>query len=124
MKNLIRFEEALLLLIPLYMSHDLPMAWWWFLVLFLTPDLGMLGYLASPKVGAWTYNLLHHRGVAVALFFAGLHLHSDWVQLYGLVMLAHASFDRVFGYGLKHTDAFRHTHLGMIGRDPVSAAPR
>ena len=39
-------------------------------------------------------------------------------------MVSHASFDRVFGYGLKYEDAFRHTHLGMIGRDPASVAPR
>ena len=27
-----------------------------------------------------------------------------------------SSLDRVFGYGLKHEDAFRNTHLGRIGR--------
>ena len=31
-------------------------------------------------------------------------------------LLGHSSFDRVFGYGLKHEDAFQHTHLGRIGR--------
>jgi hypothetical protein len=122
-KNLIRIEEALLFLIPLYMAHDVPLAWWWFAVLFFTPDFGILGYAANPKVGAWIYNILHHRGVAVVVFFAGLHLHSPWLQLYGLVMISHASFDRVFGYGLKYTDSFRHTHLGMIGRDPATASP-
>jgi hypothetical protein len=28
----------------------------------------------------------------------------------------HSSLDRVFGYGLKHEDAFQNTHLGRIGR--------
>lgn len=105
---------------PLYFTHDLSMPWWWFGVLFLTPDFGILGYVAGPKVGAWTYKTLHHRGLAAALFFTGLHLHSEWAQLYGLIMLSHANFDRVFGLGLKCTDAFQHTHLGMIGRDPAS----
>jgi len=31
-------------------------------------------------------------------------------------LLGHSSFDRVFGYGLKHEDAFQNTHLGRIGR--------
>jgi hypothetical protein len=119
MKNLLRAEEALLMFLPMFFMHELPMAWWWFAVLFLTPDLGILGYLANPKVGAWTYNLLHHRGLGVALLFLGVHLHAEWLQLYGLVMVSHASFDRIFGYGLKYTDSFRHTHLGMIGKDPA-----
>jgi hypothetical protein len=34
----------------------------------------------------------------------------------GTILLGHSSFDRVFGYGLKHEDAFQNTHLGMIGR--------
>jgi hypothetical protein len=120
MKNLIRLEEAALIFLPLYMSYDLSMPWWWFWALFLTPDVGLLGYLANPKVGAWTYNTLHHRGLGVAVFFAGLQFQSEWDQLAGLVMVSHASFDRVFGYGLKHTDAFGHTHLGMIGRNSAS----
>lgn len=24
--------------------------------------------------------------------------------------------DRIFGYGLKYSDDFKHTHLGMIGK--------
>ena len=31
-------------------------------------------------------------------------------------LFGHSSFDRVFGYGLKHENAFQNTHLGRIGR--------
>lgn len=31
----------------------------------------------------------------------------------------HVGVDRALGYGLKMPDAFRHTHLGWIGRGPV-----
>ncbi len=31
-------------------------------------------------------------------------------------LLGHSSFDHVFGYGLKHEDAFQNMHLGRIGR--------
>lgn len=34
-------------------------AWWWFPLLILAPDIGMLGYAAGPKAGAWTYNFKH-----------------------------------------------------------------
>ncbi|MFN3665935.1 MAG: DUF4260 family protein, partial [Sediminibacterium sp.] len=33
-----------------------------------------------------------------------------------LVLLAHSTFDRVAGYGLKYFDSFDHTHLGWIGK--------
>jgi hypothetical protein len=27
--------------------------------------------------------------------------------------------DRIFGYGLKYSDSFYHTHLGMIGKPSI-----
>jgi len=86
------------------------------LVLLLAPDLGMLGYLAGPRVGAISYNLAHHKGLAVLLFVVGGSLQIPLLQLAGLVILGHSSLDRMLGYGLKYSDSFQHTHLGMIGR--------
>jgi len=116
MKNLIRIEELLLAVLAFYLFLALDFAWWWFLILLLTPDLSMLGYLLGPKVGAWTYNLAHHKGMAIALFVLGGYLQIPWLQLVGLIILGHSSLDRVLGYGLKYTDSFQHTHLGRIGR--------
>jgi hypothetical protein len=116
MQNLIRIEELLLAILAFYLFLALDLAWWWFLLLLLTPDLGALGYLLGPKVGAWTYNLVHHKGLAIALFIAGSYVQVQALQLAGLIILGHSSLDRVFGYGLKYTDSFQHTHLGMIGR--------
>ena len=67
----------------------------------------MLGYLLGPKVGSWTYNAVHFKAVAVALFIFGSYAGVPWVQAAGLIMLGHSSLDRVFGYGLKYADAFR-----------------
>ena len=119
MKRLIMLEELLLAVLSFYLFLALEYAWWWFFLLLLTPDLGMLGYLLGPKVGAWTYNIAHYKGVAVALFVLGGYLGVQWLQLVGLIVLGHSSLDRVFGYGLKYTDAFQHTHLGRIGRASV-----
>jgi hypothetical protein len=59
--------------------------------------------------------LLHHIGIAVILYITGSYWKIDELMLAGAIMLAHASMDRIFGYGLKYTDAFKHTHLGWIG---------
>ncbi|CAN5339167.1 hypothetical protein BH23BAC1_BH23BAC1_07190 [soil metagenome] len=77
----------------------------------------MVGYLINPKVGAWTYNIFHHQALAVAVGLAGLFLTSIELQLSGLVLFGHSAMDRVFGYGLKYSDDFKHTHLGRIGKD-------
>lgn len=116
MKTLIKFEELLLALLAIYLFLGLDYAWWWFFVLFLAPDVGMVGYLVNPRVGGLTYNLAHHKGIAVALFLLGAYFQLQGLQLAGLVILAHSSFDRVLGYGLKFPDSFQHTHLGVIGR--------
>jgi Domain of unknown function (DUF4260) len=50
----------------------------------------------------------------------GSFLHLEWTQAAGLIILGHSSFDRILGYGLKYSDAFQHTHLGMIGRNPTA----
>ena len=115
MKNLLKLEELFLLLLAIYLFSELDYAWWWFVVLFLAPDLGMIGYAAGPGVGAATYNLLHHKGVAIGFYLIGVMSGSQLLQLAGLIMLAHSSFDRILGYGLKYADAFTHTHLGLIG---------
>jgi hypothetical protein len=71
MKVLLRLEKLLLGLLSIYLFAGLDFAWWWYLALLLAPDLGMLGYLAGPRVGAISYNLAHHKGVAVLLFVVG-----------------------------------------------------
>ena len=116
MKNLLRLEEALMLGIAIYLNSLLPFAGWVFWALFLLPDLGMLGYLVNTRVGAITYNLFHHKGVAVALYLVGSFLTVPELILTGLVLFGHSSFDRMLGYGLKHTDNFKNTHLGWIGK--------
>ena len=116
MRNLIKLEEFFLFLLSIFLFTQLNYAWWWYALLFMAPDLGMIGYLISPRVGAMTYNLLHHKAIAVTLFLIGAWLSIPPMQLAGVIILGHSSADRVLGYGLKYPDAFQHTHLGWIGR--------
>lgn len=115
MKNLLRLEEAAMFGLAIYLNSFLPFADWVFWAWFLAPDLGMLGYLVNPKTGAWTYNLLHHKGIAIALYFAGYFLVIYELTFAGVVLFGHSSFDRIVGYGLKYEDNFKNTHLGWIG---------
>lgn len=118
MRNLIRLEELSLLLLSIHLFSKLGFAWWWYPLLLLAPDLSMVGYLAGPRVGAYLYNFVHHKALAVGLYIAGALSSLPVLQFAGLVILGHSSLDRVFGYGLKHDDSFQHTHLGWIGNDP------
>src|SRR5688572_22423899 len=116
MKTFISIEELFIGLLALFLFGTLGYDWWWFPLLLLAPDLSMLGYLAGPRVGAFTYNFFHHKAVAVTCYVVGTLIVSTPLQFAGLILLAHSSFDRVLGYGLKYPDSFEHTHLGMIGR--------
>ncbi|MBT8314763.1 MAG: DUF4260 domain-containing protein [Maribacter sp.] len=115
MKTLIKLEELMLLVLGIFMFGLLGYQWWWFLVLILTPDIGMLGYLFGKRLGAITYNLFHHKGLAIILYFVGMYFSSPIIQLAGIILFSHASLDRVFGYGLKYNKGFKYTHLGEIG---------
>lgn len=74
----------------------------------------MLGYIVNTKVGAFTYNLFHHKGLAIAIYLLGVYFQNSQVQLIGIILFSHASLDRFFGYGLKFSDNFKHTHLGNM----------
>ena len=116
MKNLLKIEELLLFGLALFLFWGLDYGWGAYALLFFAPDLSMIGYLANPRLGARTYNLVHHKGLAVTLYVLGSVLSIPWLMFAGTLLLGHSSFDRVFGYGLKHEDAFQNTHLGRIGR--------
>lgn len=114
MKTVLKFEELLMFGFAIFLFSQLDFAWWWFPLLILTPDLSMLGYLHNPRTGAITYNTIHHKGLAVVVYIFGALLSQPVLMLAGVIIFGHSSLDRVFGYGLKYTDAFEHTHLGML----------
>ena len=94
----------------------LDLDWWWVFVLFLAFDLSMIGYAASPSVGAFTYNLVHNFAVPAALGVVALLTGQHWIAILAFAWAFHVATDRALGYGLKHDDDFKHTHLGIIGR--------
>jgi hypothetical protein len=122
MKTILQLENLAGFLFSIYVFSLLSYPWWVYLLLFLIPDLSILGYAVGPRVGAFTYNLIHHKAVSLALIVLGSVLSIPVISLAGAVLLGHSSLDRVMGYGLKYNDSFKHTHLGPIGRGTRSSA--
>ena len=113
---LLRLEGAAMLAAALYAWHLTGDSWLVFGLLFFTPDLAMLGYLAGPRAGATAYNLVHSYAVAGLIGAIGLLAGAPLAVAAALILAGHIGFDRMLGYGLKYPDAFGHTHLGRLGK--------
>ena len=116
MKTVLKLEEILMFVLGIYLFNQLDYAWWWFLVLILAPDIGMVGYLFNNKIGALTYNLFHHKGLAILVYLVGVYFSIPLCQLIGIILFSHSALDRAMGYGLKYDKGFKFTHLGEIGK--------
>lgn len=112
--SILRIEELALFLLGFYFFYILNITWYWLLIGLLLPDISMIGYLHSPKLGAFTYNIAHNRIVAIGCYFAGVYLNILYLEWVGLFLFVHVAMDRVLKYGLKYSDSFCHTHLGNI----------
>jgi hypothetical protein len=115
MKLLLKIEELSFFLLAIIALIYLNVDWWYYLLLFIGPDIGMLGYVFNQKVGSITYNLFHHKTIAVIFLIIGFFTGNFLLQIIGIIMFGHSSMDRIFGYGLKYFQSFQHTHLGIIG---------
>lgn len=111
---LVRLEGLALAVAALLLYTHLGGRWGLFALLFLAPDLGIVGYLAGPRVGATAYNLLHTYVLPLALVFYGYSSGQVLPQHVALIWLAHIAIDRTLGLGLKYGSAFRDTHLGRL----------
>lgn len=111
-----RLEGAILLIPSVVGFAASDWSWWWFAGLLLVPDISMVGYLLRPSTGAAVYNLGHSLIGPALLFAWWWYDGSVWAIAFGSIWLAHIGMDRMFGYGLKFSDGFNHTHLGEIGR--------
>lgn len=116
---LLHLEEAALLTITLFAYHHLHYSWLLFAILFLAPDLFMLGYLLNPRLGAATYNLVHTLALPFALLLIGYLLHWPLAPALALIWIAHIALDRLLGFGLKYPTFFKDTHLQHIAQPPA-----
>jgi hypothetical protein len=101
LKTILKLEEIGLVLLSFYLFLALDYAWWWFPLLFFLPDISLIGFLINKNAGTITYNLIHHKALSVSLYLLGSFTHMPVLQLAGLVMFGHSSFDRTLGFELQ-----------------------
>ena len=113
-KWLLRIEGLVVLVISVIIYWHLGYSWVKFALLFLVPDIFMVGYLVDTKIGAVVYNS-GHTYVAPILFLLLVYiLKLPSLYFITLIWVAHIGFDRLLGYGLKYPTAFKDTHLEKV----------
>ena len=85
-------------------------------MLLFVPDLFMVGYARSTRTVAAPYNLAHSYPAPALLGTIAVAMSNHLWEAVALVWFAHIGMDRALGDGLKYSDGFAHTHLGLIGR--------
>jgi len=102
MKYSIKLEEAAMTLLSIYFmfSLSIDMRWWWFIPLFFSPDLSMIGLFMKNNTGRFIYSIFHNKALAIGVIFVGLLLNINYLQFSGLILFGHSSFDRFLGLGL------------------------
>ena len=115
---ILRLEGLALALACVWLYSLFHQSWWISVLLFLTPDLSMLAYLAGPRIGAAVYNAVHSWVTAIALFFLAWYAGGGSTLLLSLpfILGAHIGVDRALGFGLKKASGFKDTHLGRVGK--------
>jgi len=110
-KLFLQVEGAAVLILCVFLYHQLHASWQLFAILFLAPDLFMLGYLANVRIGSAVYNFAHtYITPGILLAIAYLTVKPQLFPL-ALIWTAHIGFDRLLGFGLKYPTHFRDTHL-------------
>lgn len=111
---LLRLEGLFVLIASLVLFAHLDGRWGLFALLFLAPDLSMLGYLAGRRLGSILYNVVHSYATVLLLsLLAALTTRASWLPWLCL-LAAHIGLDRMLGYGLKYPTAFADTHLQRV----------
>jgi hypothetical protein len=98
--------------IVLYFNADYP--WWLLVLLVLTPDLAMVGYLGGRIVGAAAYDVAHTYSLPIVLAAIGVVAGAEIAVQLGLIWITHIGVDRAIGYGMKYPSGFKDTHLQRV----------
>lgn len=110
---LLRLEGFAIGLAAIFAYAMFDQSWTLFAILFLAPDVAMLGYAFGARVGAIAYNAMHSYVGPVAI--GVISWFADWPEVNALVTIwiAHIGLDRAIGYGLKNSSGFKSTHLTL-----------
>lgn len=117
MRWLLRLEGVAIFLFSLMAYEFMGFPWGFFILVFLVPDLSLLAYFHSPRVGAIVYNTMHSYILPLMLFAYGFFVSSSLADQLAIIWIAHIGFDRALGFGLKYSRGFRYTHFGKLGHN-------
>ena len=120
---LLRLEGLAVAAISAVLYARTGVSWWLFAALWLAPDLSMLGYLSRPCRGARIYNAIHTYVVPAVLALSAYLLHLRIPLAVALIWTNHIGVDRLLGFGLKYSDGFRFTHLGVFEKRDKATPP-
>lgn len=115
-KAFLRLDGLVLFAGALILFNSTQQNWWWVPVLLFAPDIFMVGYLRSTKLGALLYNVGHSYLLPALLAIYAWQSERPLSLAIGLIWFAHIGMDRCIGYGLKYDDDFKHTHLGSLSK--------
>ena len=99
------------------LSHG---SWLLFALLFLAPDLSMVGYAINARAGAAAYNAIHTYAGPMLLAMYSIAADRRALLPVALIWIAHIGFDRLLGFGLKYGSGFKDTHLNPLRHKPGS----
>ena len=111
----LRIDGAVLFVASIILFGMTHQHWWIYPVLLFVPDIFMVGYVRSTKLGALFYNAGHSYFLPSLATLYGWH--HPMALAVGLIWLGHVGFDRMAGYGLKYDTNFKHTHLGSLFKE-------
>lgn len=113
---LLRLEGFAVFAVALTFYWHLSLSWTLFWSCILLPDIALLGYLVTPRVGAVAYNFTHSKLLPSILILISMTGDNGLLLSLALIWFVHIGFDRLLGYGLKYPEGFKFTHLGVIGQ--------
>src|SRR5882672_8777953 len=97
---LLRVEGGAILGLSVFLYRQNHASWLLFALLFLAPDLFILGYLGNVHVGAANYNFAHTLLSPVVLLAIGVLAGKPQLLPLVLIWTAHVAFDHLLGFGL------------------------
>ena len=113
-KHLLKLEGLIVFLTSLYFYSILNASWLLFILLWLVPDISMVGYLKDKKIGVIVYNLAHTYVLALAVIFFGLWQGDNFIASLDVILASHIELDRFLGFGLKYSSGFKDTHIQKL----------
>lgn len=111
---LLRLEGLVVLAVGIVVYARIEASWMLFALLFLVPDVSMVGYLKDQKIGATAYNAVHTYVGPAFLGAAAYWFGSGLAGQIAVIWVSHIGFDRLFGFGLKYPSGFGDTHLRVL----------